>query len=627
MAYCLNPKMRRGHLNNDYALRCSDCEYFIKGASIDKYEITAFIGRGSFGDVYEVREPPPLGRVFALKVLRLDQSSDFLTDTFSDEAKRIASLQHRNILPVYRFGKLENNRPYFIMERAQETLYQRFQKPDGTLRYAFAEELIPFLEQAVQALDYIHKHGYIHQDIKPINFLLKDEQLFLADFGTAEYLGVNTHITLQKFAGTVYYTPLEQLQGKPRRESDQYALAVSVYQLLTGHVPLEYPRVEQMWAAIISDEKPVLPQKWNPRVPVEVGAVLLRAIAKDYQQRYPGVLAFAEAYKDAVNLALQRYLCQRCGHQNRSGAHRCSTCGAVDDNRTCPYCDTPVRFGQRCCAHCGRLTTIPDIGEGSSFSGLSIYKGRYIIKRVLKNTVATKVLVAVAQDTQANGQQVVVKRWPCIDPVLDTAQYEKVSAPLITLRHPLIPRIIEHFTEGKSYYHIQTYIDGESLQERLRKLLRPLSEDEVIRCINIILNILIALEQQLPPDSYRYLNITPTNIILDNQRQRVFLSGFQLPYRATRQLSLIEAFSPYVPLEGGTYNQQTLMYSLAACAHYALSNSEPSFGTPLLPIRSLNDSVSPALEAILGRALKKSGPDRYQTYQEMQKDIKGLLAF
>src|SRR5262249_17034441 len=148
----------------DYDLRCRECEYFVEGAHIDTYEVIAFLGRGSFGDVYEVREPPPLGntRTFALKVLRDDQSSDSLTETFSNEAENIASLQHHNILPVHKFGKLENNRPYFIVERAQETLAERFLKPNRTL--AFAEDLIPFIDQAAQALDHIHKNDYIHQD-------------------------------------------------------------------------------------------------------------------------------------------------------------------------------------------------------------------------------------------------------------------------------------------------------------------------------------------------------------------------------------------------------------------------------------------------------------------------------
>jgi serine/threonine protein kinase len=408
-SFCLNPRVR--HTNNSYTLRCRDCDFFVKGARVNDYEITGFLGQGGFGDVYAVSEPPPLRRTFALKVLRSNVSQKRLTSVMRDEAQTIANLQHPHILPVYKFGTLENDRPYFVMEYAQKTLKQFFQKPDGSARLVFAEELAAFVEQAAQALEYIHARGFIHLDIKPVNFLVKDEHLYLADFGISKYLGIKTHTSLEGHPGTYRYMPPEQLNGHPRRESDQYALAVSIYKLLTGHTPFEYPKAAQMWHAILSEE-PSLPQKWNPRVPVEVSAVLLRAMAKDYQRRYPDMLAFAQAYRAAVDRALQRSLCQMCGHQNRTGAQRCSTCAAPDNTSTCPYCETGVRFGQRHCSSCGRLTMIPDQEQYSIFSGLSVKDGRYLIKRVLKNTLETKMLIALARDTHAAGQLVVLKRWP-----------------------------------------------------------------------------------------------------------------------------------------------------------------------------------------------------------------------
>jgi len=543
-SFCLNPRVR--HVNNSYTLRCRECDFFVKGARVNDYEMSGFLGRGGFGDVYAVSEPPPLQRTLALKVLRSDISQDMLTGVMRDEAQIIANLQHPHILPVYRFGTLENNRPYFLMEYAQKTLQQFFQQSDGSPRVVFAEELVSFVEQAAQALEYIHSRGFIHQDIKPVNFLVRGEHLYLADFGISTYLGIKTHVTLDGLKGTYKYMPPEQLNGHPRRESDQYALAVSIYELLTGRTPFEYPG-PQMWQAILFEEPP-LPQTWNPRIPVEVVAVLQRALAKDYQRRYPSMLAFAEAYRSAVNHALQRYLCQQCGRQNRSGARRCSTCAAHDHNSTCLYCDASVRFGQRCCPLCGRLTSIPDQEQHSILAGLSVHHGQYIIKRVLKNTLETKTLVALAQDTHAGGQLVVLKRWPCIDPLKDGQHYETVSAPLLQLRHPLVPRVLDHFIEDRNYYHIQTYIDGESLEERLQRLLAPLSEISVIIWMHTILNILLALEQQMPPASYHFCSLTPANIILDMTRERAFLTGFQLPYRPTIKLNLKMAFSPYVPM-------------------------------------------------------------------------------
>ena len=226
MVYCLHPKVH--HWNPDYVLKCQQCEYLIKDAQIDNYTINSFLGRGSFGDVYEVSEPPPLGRIFALKILRQDRSQDFYSNMFSSEAANIAKLKHPHILPIYKFGRQENDRPYFIMEYAAKTLREYFQKPDGSLQFASVEALVPFVEQAAQALHFIHESGYIHQDVKPVNILVKDDQLFLADFGTTYLLGMKTHVTLENPIGTYLYMSPEQLDGKPRRESDQYALAVEL---------------------------------------------------------------------------------------------------------------------------------------------------------------------------------------------------------------------------------------------------------------------------------------------------------------------------------------------------------------------------------------------------------------
>jgi serine/threonine protein kinase len=265
---------------------------------------------------------------------------------------------------------------------------------------------------------------------------------------------------------------------------------------------------------------------------------------------------------------------------------------------------------------------VPDQEQYSIFSGLSVKNGRYLIKRVLKNTLETKMLVALARDTHAAGQLVVLKRWPCLDPAREARRYETVSAPLLALRHPLVPRVLDHFVEDHNYYHIQTYIDGESLEERLQRLLAPLPERSVLIFMNVVLNILVALEQQMPPGSYHFCSITPTNILLDLTRERAFLTGFQLPSRPTRKLA---ASSPYIPRESGIYDQRTLMYSLAACAHYALSSIERPVGVVHRAIQSLNAAVSPACDALLQRALHEQSHLRYQRYQEMQEDVKHIL--
>jgi serine/threonine protein kinase len=633
VARCLNT--RGGHENPDNAVSCQRCEFLIAGARIGTYEVVSFIGAGSYGYVYQVRESEPLSRTLALKVLRFDQFNEKALGSFFDEARRIANLQHPNILPVYSFGQLEDDRPYLVMEYAPKTIYDLFRKPDGGRRTAFVEELLPYIQQAAQALQYVHQSGLIHQDVKPGNLLIgRNGQLLLSDFGTTFYLGMQTHASLGEVTGTAAYMAPEQWRGNPRRETDQYALAICCYELLAGRLPFTFQRLEEMWRAHIN-EPPPSPQQWNARIPVEVAAVLLRAMSKDYHQRYRDMQQFADACSEAVALALQRYVCQRCGFQNRSGAQRCSNCGTDDDDRVCPYCQARVRFGQRCCSLCGRLTIPPSLVMHSPLLGVSVRQGRYDIQRVFKSREETHVTTMVAADTQARGEQVVLKRWECTDfPLARRAQeiayYDHASEALARLRHPLVPQVRERFAEGRHYYLVLTYIDGESLEDRLQKLLRPLPEGDVVGWLYSVLNILAALEQQQP--AVRHFDISPANIIIERTRGRAMLTGFQIPpppleapgqarHRTTRKLAL----SPYLPIKDTRYDRRTSIYMLAATMHHVLSNQAPPHYPSYPPLRQLNPAVSPALEAILSRALMEEASARYQSYQEMQRDLKRLL--
>jgi serine/threonine protein kinase len=637
LACCLNPRGK--HNNPAGTIGCNICDFLVQGAQIGIYEVIDFIGAGSFGHVYKVSEPSPLSRILALKVLRLDQSNAKAQASFFQEARRIATMQHPNILPIYNFGQIaDRQQPYFVMEYAPRTIRELFRSTTGAQRQTFVEELVPYIQQIAAALKYVHDNGLVHQDVKPGNLLVGHSgQILLADFGTAYYLGSQTHASLGEITGTAAYMPPEQWQGAPRRDSDQYALAICCYELLTGRTPFVHAQLEDMWKAQLK-ELPPPPQKWNARVPVEVSAVLQRALAKDYRQRYSSIIEFSEQYSQAVHTAQQRYICQRCGQQNRTGAQRCAFCGADYDNRYCQYCDTQVRFGQRCCSHCGRLTLSPETLHASPLIGITVRQNRYMITRILKQTEETGIMTAVARDAQSKGQLVVLKRWECTDSPLaqrakDVAYYDRATEPLAQLRHPLLPRILDRFAEGKHYYAVMNYIDSESLEERIAKLLRPLPEQEIISYLNSLLNSLSALEQHRPAP-IRHNDISPANILIEAQRKRVFLTGFQVPppppsreplqqrgKRTTRKLVI----SPYLPIQDKIYDQRSSIYALAASMYHALSNVAPPHYPSYPPIRLLNPSVSPTLEKILIRALDEDRNRRFQSYKEMQQEVQRLL--
>lgn len=203
------------------------------------------------------------------------------------------------------------------------------------------------------------------------------------------------------------------------------------------------------------------------------------------------------------------------------------------------------------------------------------------------------------------------------------------------LQHPLVPHVLDRFAEGKYYYMVQEYITGESLAEKLQKQLGPLSEDDVIIYMHHLLNILMALERQNPP--LYHFDISPTNIIIDTSRrdERAFLTGFQIPPpppiagmppHTTRSIPN----SPYLPPKdtSTSYDQRTSIYMLAATMHHALTNYAPEVYPaikPPLPVHMFSPWVMPTLAAILYYALQENPAQRYQSYQEMQREVKKLL--
>jgi serine/threonine protein kinase len=268
---------------------------------------------------------------------------------------------------------------------------------------------------------------------------------------------------------------------------------------------------------------------------------------------------------------------------------------------------------------------------------VNIRQGRYTIKHVLKQSEESRVMTAIANDEQNKGQKVVLKRWECADIPLsqrakDVAYYERATESLARFHHPFVPKVLDRFAEGSHYYMVQTYVDGESIEERLLKFLRPLREHDVISYLNTLLNVLIALEQQRPP--LRHYDISPANIIID-QRNRPMLTGFQIPpppgtARAARAAGKIRTtrklvVSPYLPIQDKPFDQRTCIYALAATMHHALTAAAPPHYPTYPPVRLLNPNVSAALEMILSRALVEDSRGRYQSYEAMKKDIQRLL--
>ena len=348
----------------DEQVACRFCKYLLQGALLGDCRVTRWIGSGAFGDVYEAEQSPPLSRRVAIKVMSLDRVADEeAVELFAREVGAIAALDHPNILPVLRAGVLEDGRSYLVMKYAAHDSLQKFcqalpqqlsimptvtptsesitdETPAGPIsgetvimadspgeedsdgidyddepdesrtvdlesaetQLLTAQQLLPYVESAAAALQYAHEHNLVHLDVKPANLLLDgNDHLLLADFGVSAILDGYTHASLHCYVGTPAYTAPEQWLEQPRPASDQYALAITCYQLLTGHLPFSGNLYSIMHGHLRTPPPPL--REWNPYIPEQVEAVILHALAKEPAERYQDMLAFAAAYRDAVEQA------------------------------------------------------------------------------------------------------------------------------------------------------------------------------------------------------------------------------------------------------------------------------------------------------------------------------------
>ncbi len=267
----------------------------LSGAKVGNYLLLRELGRGGYAHVYLAKHLY-LKHQVALKLLNLSLPHDEDLVRFQFEARLLAQLRHRHIVRALDFG-WERDTPFLAMDYA----------PGGTLQQAFQQGVpqpisgvLPFVLQVARALQYAHNHQVIHCDVKPENILLgPGNEAWLADFSIAT---TTTCIPgkgygKQEIRGTARYMAPEQLRGTPLVASDQYALAVMVYQWLCGEPPFRGSEI-----AVCIQHMSAPPPRLRERVPsisLAVERVVLKALEKDPQQRFAHVLEFASALKKA----------------------------------------------------------------------------------------------------------------------------------------------------------------------------------------------------------------------------------------------------------------------------------------------------------------------------------------
>jgi len=386
------------------------------GKTLGLYRLEKLLGYGGMAAVYQsVHEA--LARTVAVKVLLpsliLGPPRISFLDRFRDEARMVATLNHPNILPVYDFGITPDGIAYLVMHYAPGGSLQDRLNPAKHGGPLALQETVHYLSQVAAALDYAHRRGIIHRDVKPHNLLREDQHVMLADFGIARLAAANDDQDDDASAATVtgsevgirgtpLYLAPEQGRGEPVDwRADIYALGITLYQMLTGHVPFNDPA--GAWSIImkhVCDLPPSIAGQHG--ITRDMEAVVMKALAKRPEDRYQsaGALAAAflaaarghpgqsvppsasngqshEAIKSAAGRASGGRTCPRCGLLNRPDAKFCLKDGARllttirqwDDEaelvRICPACGFLNRPSAKFCLKDGVLLTGVKPGSGS----------------------------------------------------------------------------------------------------------------------------------------------------------------------------------------------------------------------------------------------------------------------
>lgn len=277
---------------------------FHPGDVVGDYTIEGFLGAGGMGAVYKAAHPT-LPRSDALKILSAQHSlDDQFRERFLREANLAATLDHPNIVSVFNRGTTEAGRLWIAMQYVPGT------DADAEIRAGTmtAPRSAAIITEVAKALDFAHRRGILHRDVKPANFLIappehanEDERVFLADFGIARALDDATHLTTDgNVMASVAYAAPEVLTGmEVDHRSDIYSLGCSLFRLLTSKTPYAGRQNVAMATAHVTEDPPRVTDL-VPGLPRALDDVIAKAMAKEPAARYQSARELAEAATTAI---------------------------------------------------------------------------------------------------------------------------------------------------------------------------------------------------------------------------------------------------------------------------------------------------------------------------------------
>lgn len=280
-----------------------------------RYEILEKLGQGGTSVVYKARDVL-LNRLVTIKILRDQFASDEeFVRRFRHEAQAVAALSHPNIVSIYDVVFKEDMH-YLVMEYIHGCTLKEYMMEKGSLTL---DEVIDIEIQILDALQHAHEHNVIHRDIKPHNIMIDSNgQVKVTDFGIAVAMSDITQNHSGSIMGSVHYIAPEQVTGDPLSErSDIYSAGVVLYELLTGELPFQGDSAVSIAMAHVNGEL-VPPHKKNPDIPVELSFIVMRAMRKNPELRYPTARDMADSLRQIKAQLAQEQAAQLAPSENRN---------------------------------------------------------------------------------------------------------------------------------------------------------------------------------------------------------------------------------------------------------------------------------------------------------------------
>ena len=270
------------------------------GTEIASYRILEKLGQGGMGVVYKAVDTG-LDRMVAMKVLNPDLSKNpELVERFRAEARAQANLNHTNLATLYAF-MVHQGTAIMVMEFVEGETFAQMIRRRGPIPEV---EAIPLFRQALLGIGYAHRAGILHRDIKPSNLMLNKNGLVkVMDFGIAKVIGARGMTRTGTQLGTLAYMSPEQIQNRNVDiRSDIYELGITLYEMLTGHLPFESDSEFQIMQDHVYTPPPP-PSKYYPYINKGVEKVILKSIEKNSDARFQTVEQFGAALEHPDSLA------------------------------------------------------------------------------------------------------------------------------------------------------------------------------------------------------------------------------------------------------------------------------------------------------------------------------------